>query len=206
MVVADARVRHKQMHSITLLNPSRRSTHSGDSGHALLDVVSAVCRSWLRVERGGMVVGSTGIRAQGWMLEYRNALREALGRLDPATGPVLLAGLASGDGRRCDIENLVLYNVGLSAFTHLRCREVVLARSFAPSVAPPECGDRTLIHHHRYQLAAEAPPGPAAQVIARFSAIALRRPVTVEKVWYDLRASGELAAEGPSPGRPLGST
>ncbi len=34
--------------------------------------------------------------------------------------------------------------------------------------------------------------------------MALRRPVTVEKVWYDLRTSRELVAEQSGPGRRLG--
>ncbi len=132
---------------------------------------------------------------KGWMLEYRTALREELRRLDSATRPVLVASFTSPDRRPCDVENVLLYNVGLSPFAHLSCEEVVLTRSFNPPVAPPDGDAGTLVYHHRYQLAPEAPPPAPGQVVARFPAIALRRPVTVEKVWYDLRTSGELVAE-----------
>ena len=57
---------------------------------------------------------------KGWMLEYRSALREALGRLDPARGPVLIASFASTDRKPCDVENLLLYNLGLSALSNNR--------------------------------------------------------------------------------------
>ncbi|HEV2068979.1 MAG TPA: hypothetical protein VGR26_04205, partial [Acidimicrobiales bacterium] len=99
---------------------------------------------------------------KGWMLEYRTALREELRRLDSGTRPVLVASFTSPDRRPCDVENLLLYNLGLSAFAHLSCEEVALTRSFnppvAPPVAPPDGDSGTLVYHHRYQLAAEAPP------------------------------------------------
>ena len=66
--------------------------------------------------------------------------------------------------------------------------------SFAPPVLPPDGDAGALVGHHRYQLAARHRQLLPGQVVARFSAMALRRPLKVEKVWYDLRNSGELLA------------
>ncbi len=128
------------------------------------------------------------------MLEYRHALRRVLAGLDPARGAVLRGSYASRDTRRCDAENLLLYNLGLSAFAHLRPQEVVLSRSLTP--APLPVGDpQVLMHHHRYELVASDVPGPAGRVIARLAPVPVRRPVTVEKVWYDVRSSGRFVVE-----------
>lgn len=95
------------------------------------------------------------------MLEYRLALRRMVAGLEPARGTVLRGRYASHDPRRCDVENLLLYNLGLSAFAHLRPREVVLTRSLSP--APPPVGDgHLLLHHHRYELVASTCRPPRA--------------------------------------------
>lgn len=146
------------------------------------------------------------MRAEGWadrplrfepkgsMLDYRQALRRALAELDPERGAVLCGSYASRGTRRCDVENLLLYNLGLSAFAHLRLQEVVLTRSL--TVAPPPEGDPdVLVHHHRYDLVASGLSVAAGDVIARLAPIPLRRPLAVEKVWHDVRASGELEVE-----------
>ncbi len=137
------------------------------------------------------------------MLEYRTALRAGLRRLDPAHGPAMIASFASSDRRPCDVENLLLYHVGISAFAHLHSEEVVLARSFAPPTPRPDGDAGVLGYHHRYRLAAQAPAAPWGEVVARFPAVAVRRPVTVEKVWYDLRASGQVEVERRCRGRRL---
>jgi hypothetical protein len=152
------------------------------------------------------VVRSSDVRADGWadrplpfepegsMRDYRQALRRALADLDPERGAVLLGRYASRDTRRRDVENLLLYNLGLSAFAHLHPQEVVLTRS--PTPAPPPEGDpEVLRYHHRYDLVASALPAAGADVIARLAPVPLRRPVTVEKIWYDVCASGTLEVE-----------
>ena len=131
---------------------------------------------------------------KGSMLEYRRALRRALAELDPVRGAVLRGRYASRDTRRCDVENLLLYNVGLSAFAHLRPQEVVLTRSLTPAPAPEGDPD-VLVYHHRYDLVGSEVPAAAGDVIARLAPVPLRRPVAVEKVWYDVRSSGGLVVE-----------
>lgn len=128
------------------------------------------------------------------MLEYRHALRRALAELDPTRGAVLRGRYASRDTRRCDVENLLLYNLGLSAFAHLRPQEVVLTRSLTPAPAPEGDPD-VLVHHHRYDLVRSEVPAATGDVIAALAPVLLRRPVAVEKVWFDVCASGGLEVE-----------
>ncbi|MDP9403608.1 MAG: hypothetical protein M3P85_09810 [Actinomycetota bacterium] len=136
------------------------------------------------------------------MFEYRHALRQALAGLNADRGRVLLGRYASADTRRCDVENLLLYNVGVSAFAHLRPQQVVLVRSL--TTPPPPEGDRdVLVHHHRYDLVGSEPPAPAGDVLVRFGPVPLRRPLAVEKVWYDVRSSGRLAVKSASRGDQL---
>jgi hypothetical protein len=134
---------------------------------------------------------------KGSMVEYRHALRRALAELDPSRGAVLRGRYASRDTRRCDVENLLLYNLGLSAFAHLRPQEVVLTRSLTPAPAPEGDPD-ILVHHHRYELVGSEVSAAAGDVIARLAAVPLRRPVAVEQVWYDVRSSRGLVVESRS--------
>ena len=155
------------------------------------------------------VVHASGGRVEGWatsplpfepkgpLLEYRQALREALGRLAPGMGQTLVAMFASGDTRRCDVENLLVYNLGVSAFAHLNLDEVVLARSWDPP-APPGGVPTTLAHHHGYELTDGQPPAPlwGVRAIAHLAPTPLRLPVRIERVWYDITSSRRMVASG----------
>lgn len=142
-----------------------------------------------RVE--GWAAAPLPFQPMGWMLEYRQALRAAIGELPPAAGRTLVGRYASADARRCDVENLLLYNVGLSAFAHLQARDLVLVRSTLPR-PPPDGTSKALGHHHRYDLADTRPPAPSGPVVARLGATPLRRPLRVESVWYDVRSRGHV--------------
>lgn len=128
---------------------------------------------------------------KGWMLEYRQSLRAALSQLPAAAGRTLVGRYASPDARRCDVENLLLYNVGLSAFTHVQTEGVVLLRSTTPP-PPPEGASQVLVHHHRYELADAPAPSPSGTIVARLTPTPLRKPLRVENVWYDIRSSGHV--------------
>lgn len=134
---------------------------------------------------------------KGPMLEYREALREALGRLAPGIGRWLVAEFASADARRCDVENLLVYNLGVSAFAHLHVDDVVLARSWDPP-APPRGVPVTMVHHHGYQLIDGQPPGPprGERMIAHLAPAPLRLPVRIERVWYDITSNRRMVASG----------
>lgn len=136
----------------------------------------------------------------GWMLDYRRALRVAIGELPVAGGRTLVGCYGSADDWRCDVENLLLYNVGVSAFAHLQAQDVVLVRSTTPP--PPDSTSRTLDHHHRYELADAPPPAPSGPFVARLALTPLRVPPRVESVWYDIRSTGHVEV-GEGAGRLL---
>ncbi len=65
---------------------------------------------------------------KGDMVNYRHELRTALRGLGRAQGPVLLAEYASPDQAHADLENVLLYNVGASAYSHLVDSGVICRR------------------------------------------------------------------------------
>jgi len=135
---------------------------------------------------------------EGLMLDYRNALRDALGRLHPSR--VLYCAYTATDASRCDLENVLLYNLGLGAFGHLDVSEVVVERFFA---APPACPDGLIEaeHHHLYQLISRLTP-PGSAVVARWPPTDVDPPWTVDRVWSALRQSVQpLVAADPSMAR-----
>ena len=145
----------------------------------------------------GWATSPLSFEPKGPMLEYRQALRDALGHLAAGRGRTLVAAFASADARRCDVENLLVYNVGVSALAHLHVDEVVLARSWDPP-APPAGASMTLTHHHHYELTDGPPPAPACgeRLVAYLAPTPLRLPVRIERVWYDIRSNGHMVACG----------
>jgi hypothetical protein len=71
--------------------------------------------------------------AKGAMATYRAALRDGVGQLNPSVGLHCVYSSASDDF--CDTENVLLYNVGMSAFGHVTSEGLTFERSF--SVPPP---------------------------------------------------------------------
>lgn len=132
---------------------------------------------------------------KGAMLEYRQALRRALGQLAPTEDRVLHGEYASADPRHCDVENLLLYNVGVGAFSHLGAEEVVLTRSWSPPPVPPGA-PTALTHYHRYDIDGPRSSIPSAPPLATLAPTGLRLPVRVETVWYDIRAGGRMVGGG----------
>lgn len=120
---------------------------------------------------------------KGLMLNYRNALRDALGELQP--GRVLYCAYSSTDESPCDVENVLLYNLGLSSFSHLGATEVVVERSFTQ---PPARPDEMIAtgHHHLYWLVSRPTP-TGAVVLADWPVTDVDPPWSVERVWSALR-------------------
>jgi hypothetical protein len=130
---------------------------------------------------------------RGDMLDARNALRNALRSLD-RKAPGFCAEYVSTDATFCDVENVLLYNVGASAFAGLGAKRISFWRTDAsPPVAPD--GLRAP-HYHRYAVGQnDAPPAVEGRVLAEWRDVAFPR-LTVAGVWTALRASD--AARGSS--------
>lgn len=112
---------------------------------------------------------------------YRDQLRQQLKALRPRAGQALLAEYRAPDEDFADVENVLLYNVGSSAFTSLGMTGVTCRRG-------PSSDD---FHRVRYELVDEAPaPGRglvAAQVEAELEVL----PRKTGQWWAALRPAAQ---------------
>ena len=65
---------------------------------------------------------------KGWLRDYRDELRTALRAMPPGPSGVLLAEYATPDDQFSDVENVLLYNVGSGAYSHLSVRGLICRR------------------------------------------------------------------------------
>lgn len=79
---------------------------------------------------------------------FRDELREAVGSLRVGPGMLLAAVYASADASMCDVENILFYNVGMSAFREHMRTGVQFERAMRSPVAGP--GGHCRDHHHAY--------------------------------------------------------
>lgn len=129
----------------------------------------------------------------------RDELRRALKAL--ATTGELASVYCSVDRGFCDVENVLLYNVGTSQFTELGSRRLCVTRSFqTPPISP---SGRAYAHHHRYAAA----PEPAADWrrgrLAGERTFAIPSPVRAATVWAAARTVAALT-EDPSQSHEFG--
>jgi hypothetical protein len=129
------------------------------------------------------------------MREFRGELRSAVAQLSagPATG--LYALYVAPVGAHFDVENVLLYNVGPSAFRRSAAFELVVERVQGPVPDPP-IGLADVRHHYRYEILPIGTPWrrwSAVRRLASFGPIDLgpsahaRRP---SRVWYAVRRGG----------------
>jgi hypothetical protein len=89
----------------------------------------------------------------GWLAEMKNELRSALKSLTKNTErQTLTCSLRSLDNSFFDPENVLLYNVGSGAFSHLARHALQLKRTFE---APPPCPVplvSSALYYHKYAL------------------------------------------------------
>lgn len=142
-----------------------------------------------RVE--GWAAAPLPFEPKGWMLQYRQALRATIAELPTAPGRALVGCYATADARRCDVENLLLYNVGLAAFARLQVHDVILMRATMPP-PPPEVMSKALGHYHRYELVDAPPQLPSGRTVAHLAPMPVRMSLRVESLWYDIRSRGRL--------------
>ncbi len=122
----------------------------------------------------------------GWMADYRAALRAAVGRLEPSDGR-LYGAYSSPDQSRCDVENVLLYNVGLSSFSRSVNKAIVVERFF--DMPPDDQDERSgFLHHHQYRCDREVPFLDWITV-ASWPEAPIMLPLRIEQVWAALRNS-----------------
>jgi hypothetical protein len=84
-----------------------------------------------------------------WMQDFRDALRLAVRDLDAGRDEGIAGLYQSSQTGLCDVENILIYNVGPSSFKKAAHTKLSFERSFedAPHLAPH------LLHYQRYELA-----------------------------------------------------
>lgn len=91
---------------------------------------------------------------RGTLSDARSALRLALEGLDVVGS--LIAEYSSLDQSFCDIENVLLYNVGMRSFQKTGANHIVLRRRYTQ---PPDSpSGRLFDHHHRYAVVTSPTP------------------------------------------------
>ena len=129
------------------------------------------------------------------MREFRGELRSAVAQLSASPGNSLHALYVSSVGGPFDVENVLLYNVGPSAFRRSAAFELVVERALGAGPSPP-AGLTQARHHYRYETMPIDTPWrrwSAVRPLASFGLIDLgpsaqaRRP---SRVWYAVRRSG----------------
>src|SRR5438309_2537536 len=102
----------------------------------------------------------------GDMRTLRTQVREAIRGLQCPPGSVLCATYSSVDESFCDVENVLIYNIGPSVFADSSRRGLRIVRNrTAPGVSPL---GRRFAHHHRYCFI-DPPKKPTAPDAAEFS-------------------------------------
>ena len=152
-----------------------------------------VCRSTsfesaLGLWRRGRAGGSSSSRRAG-RLTLRRELRAAPGGLE-SDGGFLRGRYVSSLSERCDVENILFYNVG-SVFAQATAAGVQFERVYAKPPEPP--APIQGLHYHRYELAAGETPFAhwrPGELIASFADVRLPRlaaTTRVSEVWQALR-------------------
>lgn len=92
---------------------------------------------------------------KGWLLEMRNSLKGALKNLKYYNDTPLKAVYTSNLKEFCDVENILLYNIGTGTFKQLCQQGVYLERRIESPPEPPIQLEGNDLHHHIYSTGDE---------------------------------------------------
>lgn len=163
----------------------------------------------LHADHASVECWSTGrlqFEPRGWQLPLRSDLRAAIAGLDPRPGHCLHATYSSSAAGACDIENVLLYNVGPGTFRQLAGTALVIERAtYRPRC--PEALEHYARHYVAYSVTAETgfrhwhPGAQLATVGARLPALSSStNPATV---WMAAAAALDIGpGVAPAPGSP----
>jgi hypothetical protein len=121
---------------------------------------------------------------KGEMREARDRLREALSALESASSETILTAVyTSLDEGFCDVENVLLYNVGSTAFAKSSQGGIRFERRIA---TPPQSpSGASFEHQNRYSLAKICAESPNTSVYTReFDLVSLSSSTKPHEVWW----------------------
>jgi hypothetical protein len=127
-----------------------------------------------------------------WMKEYRDELRSALRELTAGENEGLYAVYCSPQRDLCDVENVLIYNVGSSYLRNAAHTELTFERRFTQMPAPSP----SLAHYQRYEIVPVSQVAPAwarGRTFAKWHAVlpAMTPLPKVSVVWWALK-QGEI--------------
>jgi hypothetical protein len=148
-------------------------------------------------------------KPKGWLASLRAELRGTLPALYGGPDHVLAAVYGSPDPAPCDVENVLLYNVGAHALRVVAAHGLRLERSYGcPEPPAPLAG--TGRHYVRYCCSPRAAGFQAwteERVLASWSAVpmpALSEATKPAAVWFALAAAEVEATQALGPQEPFG--
>lgn len=105
---------------------------------------------------------------KGAMLEFRAGLRSAVARLSADSSHALHAVYTSPLDGRFDVENVLLYNIGPSAFAGSAGFELVVERRLGSALPPPRPLEGSA-HHYAYAIEARDVPWRAWSAVRQLA-------------------------------------
>ena len=145
----------------------------------------------------------------GAMLEFRAGLRSAVAVLSADSSHALHAVYSSPLGGHFDVENVLIYNVGTSAFGRSAGFELVVERRLGPVPPPP----RPLVgvaHHYAYAIVERGTPWRAWSTVRRlasFESEEVRSQAEIARpasVWLATRRGDTTVHAAPDDSSPIG--
>ena len=88
---------------------------------------------------------------KGWMLDMRNSLKHAVKKLESDESTGLYAEYTSNERDLCDVENILIYNVGTGTFRNLCRRNLCFERRIS-AVPPAPLADTKMNHYYSYSI------------------------------------------------------
>ena len=127
---------------------------------------------------------------KGELLEMRDELRNRL-KLLSGENRNLHAIYKSLDNGFFDVENVLFYNVGLSAFSHLDIKTLLFERVFLP---PPQCNEERFEHYQSYALTyqngCESSHWQRHSILAKWEGVPipiLKSDIKPHSIWFSLK-------------------
>ena len=88
---------------------------------------------------------------KGWLLEMRNSLRTAIRQIEHSDGKGLYALYTSDEAGLCDVENILMYNVGTGAFSNLCRTSLCFERRMSSAPQMPQLQHK-MAHYYYYSV------------------------------------------------------